>query len=138
MNTPSDDFSAAAELRLDGRVAVVTGAAGGIGKGIVERLARLGADLVLLDINDAGLEALRHLPRASPRRAVMLHCDVAKVDQVAAAAAWVVEEFGGCDLLVNGAGVLPPASSIEDQSLQAWDESLAVNLRGVFLCTQHF
>jgi NAD(P)-dependent dehydrogenase (short-subunit alcohol dehydrogenase family) len=130
--------AAAADLRLDGRVAVVTGAAGGIARGIVERLALLGADLVLLDINDAGLAALPQWLAVHGRRVMALHCDVSDPHQVGAAAERVAQAFDGCDFLVNNAGVLPAASSIEDQSLQAWDDSMAVNVRGVFLCTQTF
>lgn len=138
MNLPVPASPAGAELRLDGRVAVVTGAAGGIASGIVERLSELGARLVLLDINEDGLRALEKRLAASGRGALALRCDVSSAQQVAAASEHVARELGGCQLLVNNAGVLPPASSIEQQSVQGWDESLAVNLRGVFLCTQHF
>ena len=126
------------DARLEGRVAVVTGAAGGIAQGIVEHLARLGADLVLLDINEQGLTALRDRLCADGRRVLALRCDVSDPQQVAATADQVEQEFDGCDLLVNNAGRLPAASSIERQSVQAWDDSMAVNVRGVFLCTQHF
>jgi NAD(P)-dependent dehydrogenase (short-subunit alcohol dehydrogenase family) len=134
----SSSTAAPPDLRLDGRVAVVTGAAGGIARGIVERLARLGAHLVLLDINDAGLAALPPWLSAEGRRVLAMHCDVSDPHAVAAAADRVAREFDGCDLLVNNAGVLPAASSIEGQSVQAWDDSMAVNVRGVFLCTQQF
>lgn len=126
------------QTRLDGRVAVVTGAAGGIARAIVERLLRLGADLVLLDINDAGMTALVQRLPATHHRILALHCDVSDAREVAGVAERVEREFGRCDFLVNNAGVLPGASSIEQQSLQAWDDSMAVNVRGVFLCTQQF
>jgi NAD(P)-dependent dehydrogenase (short-subunit alcohol dehydrogenase family) len=135
---PHERSRAAPDLRFDGRVAVVTGAAGGIAGGIVERLARLGADLVLLDINEEGLAVLRERLASSGPRVLALHCDVSDPHEVAAVADRVAQEFDGCDLLVNNAGVLPSASSIERQSVQAWDDSMAVNVRGVFLCTQHF
>lgn len=138
MQSPDDARATSPDLRLDRRVAVVTGAAGGIARGIVERLARLGADLVLLDINDAGLAALQQAVSAQGRRVLALHCDVSDPRQVSDAADRVTREFDGCDLMVNNAGVLPRASSIEEQSVQAWDHSMAVNVRGVFLCTQHF
>ena len=133
-----DDACAEPDLRLDRRVAVVTGAAGGIARGIVERLVRLGADMVLLDINDAGMAALTERLSEQGRRVLALHCDVSDPRDVTAAADRVERDFGGCDLLVNNAGMLSGASSIERQSVQAWDDSMAVNVRGVFLCTQHF
>jgi NAD(P)-dependent dehydrogenase (short-subunit alcohol dehydrogenase family) len=138
MESADNVLSVPPDLRLDRRVAVVTGAAGGIARGVVERLVRLGAHLALLDINDAGLAALQQRLPAEGQRVLALHCDVSDPQQVSAAADRVAQEFDGCDFLVNNAGVLPIASSIEAQSLQAWDNSMAVNVRGVFLCTQHF
>lgn len=135
MRSP-DDSVPSSEIRLDGRLAVITGAAGGIARGIVERLAELGAELVLLDINDEGMAALRQ--RLPATRQLALHCDVSDARAVAAAADRVGRDFGRCDFLVNNAGVLPSASSIEQQSVSAWDDSMAVNVRGVFLCTQQF
>jgi len=125
-------------LRLDGRVAVITGAAGGIAGAIVDRVLQLGARVALLDIDDAGLARLERRHAAVRERVLALHCDVASEADVSASARRVLDEFGGCDLLVNNAGVLPRATSIEAQSVDDWDRSMDVNVRGVFLCTQHF
>jgi len=123
--------------RLDGRVAVVTGAAGGIGGAIVERLAGLGASVALLDLPQAlgGLEKA-----ASELRAPSLcaGCDIADPASVKAAAALVVERLGGCDILVNNAGVLGPHAALQDVDLDSWERLMAINLRGPFLCTQAF
>lgn len=124
--------------RLDGRVAVITGAAGGIAGAIIDRVLQLGARVALLDINDAGLDLLARNFADASRRVIVLRCDVASESEVAAAAERVHIELGGCDLLVNNAGVLPRATSIEAQSVDDWDHCMGVNVRGVFLSTQQF
>jgi NAD(P)-dependent dehydrogenase (short-subunit alcohol dehydrogenase family) len=122
--------------RLSGRVALVTGAASGIGAGIAEAFAGEGADLHLVDLVDeqAAAPALdaarRHGGRVTYSRA-----DVADEAQVRAAAAAAVSAHGRVDVLVNNAGIFTQ-SLLEDLSVQDWDRVLAVNLRGTFLFTR--
>jgi NAD(P)-dependent dehydrogenase (short-subunit alcohol dehydrogenase family) len=115
---------------LAGRTAIVTGAAGGLGRAIVEYLAGLGASVVLLD-----LEREEKLPEGQH---LALACDITSDEAVRRAARTVVERFGGCDILVNNAGILPSAASLESIGAEGWDRVIAVNLRGSFLCTTHF
>ncbi len=123
--------------RLDGRVAAVTGAAGGIGAAIAARLAALGARVALLDLPPA-LPALEALRRDLPTDTAALACDVSDAASVAAAAAAVKHRLGPCDILVNNAGVLGAHSPLDALGLDGWDRVMGVNLRGPFLCTQAF
>lgn len=123
--------------RLDGRVAVVTGAAGGIGAAIAERLAALGARVALLDLPRTASE-LERQRQALPTRGLAGVCDIADPDSVAAAADLVHTQLGGCDILVNNAGVLGRHAALEGVSLEDWDHLMHINLRGPFLCTRAF
>lgn len=132
-NTPLD-----LGYRIDGRVAVVTGAAGDMGSAICRRLGALGASIVLLDLS---LERLKPLEAALCSEGVpclSISCDISSAQQIGTAAAKVQEHFGRCDILVNNAGILHRAVSMETLSDEAWDLSFAVNVRGAFLCSKHF
>lgn len=124
--------------RLDGRVAVVTGAAGGIAQAVVERLGLLGASVALLDLKPETLDGVSHrLERAGIPHAIYA-CDVSDPESVAHAAQQVRDQLGLCDVLVNNAAILTPAKAIADVDLGYWKRTLAVNLTGVFLTTQSF
>ena len=117
--------------RLAGRVAVVTGARRGIGRASAERLASEGASVALLDAHEGVLETARELEAggAGARGWVM---DVSDEDAVRACLDEVVASFGGIDILHSHAGVLMPASAI-DETVARWDRTFAVNVRGMFL-----
>jgi NAD(P)-dependent dehydrogenase (short-subunit alcohol dehydrogenase family) len=119
------------DFSLDGKVAVVTGGASGIGAAIVEAYAGKGATVVVLDRD---LEPALDLIDRTGASGVL--CDVTHESSVAEAVAAVIEQFGSIDVLVNSAGVvqLGPA---EDLALDAWDRTMSVNLRGAFLMSQH-
>lgn len=123
--------------RLDGRIAVVTGAAGGIGAAIVERLAALGARVALLDLPHAVPELEKAL-QGLPTGGIATTCDIGDPASVVAAADAVRAQLGACDILVNNAGVLGLHVSLADLGLDAWDRLMNINLRGAFLCTQAF
>jgi len=92
---------------LQGRVAIVTGGAQGIGAACARRLARDGAAVALWDLADAAGHALAAELEAAGRRAIYLHCDVASKVQVDAALTQTLADFGHVDALVNNAGILP-------------------------------
>jgi 3-oxoacyl-[acyl-carrier protein] reductase len=126
------------ERRLEGKVAVVTGAASGIGAGIARMFAEHGASVVLVDVAagnhvDAQVEELSSLGAA----AVHVRTDIADEAAVAVMGRQVLDRFGHVDVLVNNAGIFTQAL-VEDLSVADWDRVLAVNLRGTFLCTQAF
>jgi NAD(P)-dependent dehydrogenase (short-subunit alcohol dehydrogenase family) len=121
---------------LTGRVAVVTGAASGLGREIAVGLARHGASVVASDVNDAGLDETVERIRNGGGSAVGTHCDVSDETAVAAMFAFADAEMGRVDILVNDA-FLPVTRSVpEDFPLEAWQQSIAVNLTGYFLCAR--
>lgn len=119
-------------MRLQDRVAIVTGAAMGIGEGIAREFAAEGASVVVADINDASAEKATNQLRASGGHAISVYCDVSQEDDVRDLVANTVSEFGHLDVMVNNAGV-GVYKSVTDATVEEFDRCLAVNLRGVFL-----
>jgi NAD(P)-dependent dehydrogenase (short-subunit alcohol dehydrogenase family) len=118
--------------RLDGRVALVTGAASGIGKATAQRLAEEGAAVLLTDVNEAlGATTVEEL-RATGARVDFLRHDVTSEEDWAAAVARAVDEFGSLDILVNNAG-MGDLATIEETSLADWERTVAIDQTGVFL-----
>jgi len=115
---------------LDGRVALVTGGAKGIGLGIAECLSEQGATVVVADIDGAAAEQSAGKLAGT---ALAVAVDVSKADSVAALAEQVKDEYGKLDILVNNAGVGPKPTPITDLSEEEWDRVMNVNARGVFL-----
>jgi NAD(P)-dependent dehydrogenase (short-subunit alcohol dehydrogenase family) len=121
-------------LRLEGLTAVVTGGGGTMGNAIVTSLAAEGADVAVVTRISPQEEVLQEVNKLG-RRAIGLHADVADEASVDEMFSKTIESFGKIDLLVNNAGVgirMP----LEQVSIQDWDKVVAVNLRGVFLCSR--
>ncbi len=121
-------------IRLDGRVAVVTGAARGLGAQIVRRLAEAGADVVAGDLDLAGVEALAaEVAARSGRRVIGVALDVSVPEQIVAAADVTMAEFGRLDIWVNNAGISFTTGSPLDVEVEFIDHMFAVNTRGCYL-----
>ncbi len=118
-------------MRIAGKVALVTGVAGGIGTAICRTLAREGADLSLV-WHRRGCDTLAEEIRALGRRVILTQADVVDAKGVQAALDRTVEDFGRLDVLVNNAG-MAYRGSVEAMPEEAWDRILAVNLKSVFL-----
>jgi NAD(P)-dependent dehydrogenase (short-subunit alcohol dehydrogenase family) len=136
MKTASESH-AADWLGLHGRTFVVTGAGSGIGRAIAAAAAAAGAATVLLDRDRAGAEAVAEALSAKGGRALALGCDTSNAESVSAAAEEARRRVGPCDVLVNNAGILR-AGALESLPLADWNETLAINLTGYFLCAQAF
>jgi NAD(P)-dependent dehydrogenase (short-subunit alcohol dehydrogenase family) len=124
-------------VKLDGKVCVVTGAAQGIGRAIVEELAREGGRAAILDLNGEAAEACAESLQANGAVARAYACDVSDKASVEAAAARVAEGLGPCDVLVNNAGIALMGPSLDFPEDQ-WRRSLDVMTTGVFFCCQSF
>ena len=124
-------------LGLEGRVCVITGAAGAIGAEIARRFVDAGALVAVLDLNEAGAVAIAGELDPDGKRAIGVACDVSSSDSVAAAAVVVEERFGGCDILVNNAAALHSAALI-DIAPAEWNRVLSINLTGYLLPAQAF
>ena len=122
--------------RLEGKVAVVTGAAAGIGRGAAVRLAAEGAAVVLGDVDEANAAAAAAEITEAGGRALGVRADVASSAEVERLVSTAVDTYGGLDVLVNNAGIAV-AGSVTETSEADWDRVLTVNLRGVWLGMKH-
>ena len=122
-------------MKLENRVAIITGGGRGIGRATALAFAAEGADLVLAARTDGEISAVAEEVRALGRRALAIPTDVQHKTAVDAMVAQTLETFGKVDILVNNAGVAihNPIPKIREED---WDVTMAVNLKGVFLCTQ--
>ena len=118
--------------QFEGKVAVVTGAARGIGQAIAKRLAQDGADVVICDLQAEWLAETAEAVQALGRKALPLAVDVGDGESVAACIAETIKVFGRVDIMVNNAGITKDTLLVR-MSDEAWDDVLRVNLKGTFL-----
>jgi len=120
---------------LAGEIAIVTGSARGIGRGIALAFAEAGADLVCVDRRVSDMEATAEEIRILGRRALALECDVRDRQQVESMVARAMEDFGRINILVNNAGRAPLRQVLE-MSVQDWETDIRANLTSMFICSQ--
>ncbi|QSB20134.1 SDR family oxidoreductase [Pseudomonas sp. 15A4] len=128
----------AANHDLRARVAVVTGAAGGIGQAIARTLGKRGAKIVLLDLNISTLRPVEDALMKESIEVVSIACDISNEIAVKASAEQVKSTWGGCDILVNNAGILPPPCPLESVPQEEVLKALSVNLGSMFLTSRYF
>jgi NAD(P)-dependent dehydrogenase (short-subunit alcohol dehydrogenase family) len=117
---------------LQDQIAIVTGAATGIGEAIARRLADAGARIAVLDVN---LEGAERVAASLPNRSFAVEADVSQDSAVRQAVQSVIERAGRIDILVNNAGIAGPAAPVWEQTDENWHRNIAINLNGVFhLC----
>jgi NAD(P)-dependent dehydrogenase (short-subunit alcohol dehydrogenase family) len=124
--------------RLAGRVALLTGAAGGLGQALATGFGRAGAHLALVDRDQAAIDRLSKIlaQNAPATQRVAITADVANEAAVNAAVAQAVAHFGRLDILVNAAGISPVFARAERLALADWQRVIDVNLTGTFLCAK--
>jgi NAD(P)-dependent dehydrogenase (short-subunit alcohol dehydrogenase family) len=123
-------------MKLKDRVAIVTGAAGGIGKGVAEVFCREGARVVVVDWSEDLGSATAEEIRQTGGDTIFVKCDVSSEDQVKLVVQKTIETYGRVDVLVNNAGV-GTYTSVLDTTSQSWDRCLAINLKSQFLFAKY-
>ena len=118
--------------RLAGKIAVITGAASGIGEGTARRFVEEGARVVMADVQDDRGRAI-----SAELGALYIHCDVTKEDDVAAAIALAVSEHGRLDIMFNNAGIVGAVGRISETETEQWSRTVAVDLHSVFFGMKH-
>ena len=121
-------------MLLSNRVAIITGGARGIGRGIALKFADEGCSIVISDVLANEAEKTVEEISQKGRETIFLKCDVSSSSQVQDTVDQTISRFGKVDILVNNAGIAGAIKSIVDVSEEEWDRLLAVNLKGVFLC----
>jgi 3-oxoacyl-[acyl-carrier protein] reductase len=121
--------------KLDGKMALITGSARGIGRAIALAFAREGAGVAILDLNRNAAEKTAEEIGSTGAKSVAVVADVGEETQVATAIAQAESELGRIDILVNNAGI-DTTSRLVDMPTAMWDDMIRVNLRSIFLCTR--
>jgi NAD(P)-dependent dehydrogenase (short-subunit alcohol dehydrogenase family) len=122
---------------LTGKVALITGAASGIGRASAHVFTRRGARVVLADLDREGGEATAAAIREGGGDALFVRTDVSSARDVEALVGAVIERHGRLDCALNNAGIVGALTLLADYPEESWDRVLAVNLKGVFLCMKH-
>lgn len=125
-------------MRLQDKVALITGSAGGMGQAAAELFAREGASVIVTDIAaDAGEQTVQQI-RDAGGKAIFVRADVANEEDVRQLVAESIDAFGRIDVLYNNAGIMPDDDAgVTELSEATWDRILDVNLKSAFLCTKH-
>jgi 3-oxoacyl-[acyl-carrier protein] reductase len=124
-------------MKLEGRIAIVTGSGGGFGEGIAKHFAELGANILVADIRGQEAERVAAEINATGRKAVAAHIDVTKTDQVARMVALALSSFGRLDILVNNAGTTHKNMPMLDVDEETFDRVYAVNVKSIYLGAIH-
>ena len=131
----SEDHPILDRFRLDGRVALVTGGAQGLGRGYALSLAQAGASVMISDINGEGAQRTADEMVAAGLDVAAVRIDVTDASEIDGMLAATLERFGGLHIAVNNAGI-NFNSAAEETTIEEWDATFDLNLRGLFLCCQ--
>lgn len=123
--------------RLEGKIAVITGASSGIGKATALAFAREGAALVLAARREAETEATARAIRDAGGRALAVPTDVSSETQVEALIGTTLRTYGRLDIAFNNAGIFAPEGPVHEIATEHWDSVMAINLKGVWLCMKY-
>lgn len=121
-------------MQLQGKTAIITGSARGIGEGVAVAFAREGANVVVNGLTAESCNETVQKITAAGGKAIGVGADVSQAADVEAMVAAAIKQFGGVDILVNNAGIESTPCLLHEMSEQQWDKVIGVNLKGVFLC----
>jgi NAD(P)-dependent dehydrogenase (short-subunit alcohol dehydrogenase family) len=125
-------------MGLHNQIAIVTGGGQGLGRQIALRLAQEGSQVVIADINEEGSwETAEMIGGSGDGAPKVILTDIRQENQVTALIQATLSIAGRIDILVNNSGIMGPVKPIEDITVEEWEDTLAVNLRGMFLCCKH-
>lgn len=126
-------------MRLDGKIAIVTGSGAGIGRAIAERFAREGAAVVIAEVNEESGQNTHRAIQQAGGRSVFIPTDVSDESQVKSMVEKSIAQFGGIDILCNNAGILffDREAPAHELASEVWDRTMAVNLRGYWLTSKY-
>ena len=122
---------------LEDKIALVTGAASGIGRSVAERYAKSGARVVVSDVNKTGGMETVELIRAAGGHAVFCQTDVAEAAECEHLVNFILEKFGRLDIACNNAGISGENKQTGDYSLENWEKVIKTNLSGIFYCMRY-
>ncbi|SHM90100.1 NAD(P)-dependent dehydrogenase, short-chain alcohol dehydrogenase family [Cyclobacterium lianum] len=120
------------EQLLKGKTAIITGASSGIGKSTAILLAKNGANIVVADIDEKQGKTVVEKLKSHEGEAIFVKVDTSSAEEVSQMVKTTMDEFGRLDIAVNNAGVGGESALIEEYSVESWDETIAINLSGVF------
>jgi NAD(P)-dependent dehydrogenase (short-subunit alcohol dehydrogenase family) len=123
-------------MRLKDRVCIITGGGRGLGRDMGLAFSREGAHLVVSGTTESAIISTAAELQTSGVRAVAIVCDVSDEDAVRGMVAATIREFGQIDVLVNNAGIIGPTAAVSEVKREDWDQTIAVNLTGAFLCAK--
>ena len=126
------------DTTLEGKVAIVTGAAGGIGQAYARALGRAGAAVVIADINAEGAESVASDLKGEGLRTIGVGLDITQPESARSMAKTVTQAFGGVDILVNNAALMAeiPQTPLAEFPIEMWDRVMKVNCTGALICAQ--
>ena len=121
-------------MKLQGKVALITGAGRGIGQAMALLFAKEGADIAVNDVDLASAEKTAEQVRQNGQRAIAVKADVSNPDDVNMLVERTISELDGLHILVNNAGILDETAPTTESSIERWDQVISVILRGTYLC----
>jgi len=124
------------ELTFDDKIVLITGAGSGFGRTAAFEFSKAGAKLILSDIKKSGLEATLNQLNLNQDRIISMVCDVSNPQDVSHMIKAGTKHFGSLDIAINNAGIAPEMARTAEASLAEFDQAMAVNVRGTFLCMQ--
>ncbi|MCI0336813.1 MAG: SDR family oxidoreductase [Acidobacteria bacterium] len=123
-------------MRLKDRVCIITGGGRGLGRDMALAFSREGAHIVVSGTTESAINSTAAEIRANGHQAIAIKCDVSDEAAIESMVATSLNEFGNIDVLVNNAGIIGPTANVTEIKREDWDQTIAVNLTGAFLCAK--